>query len=298
MCHSFFIQKSVHVISTSVMVLKDNRIVCLWYITAITWKKASHFIISCQIEQKGFLKVKAILLLCVRKKYNKKMSRKVLRSELLSSLMIAVLVATASGTRCYRCNEGGLIKDVRNCGKTIECRYGCKITQVLSKCLQLAVVMWIILIIHCSSYTNIGTSEVVVEQDCFEMTFPYNSNNNNNNNNPTYIPSSQYPSSQYPSSQYPSGQLPPVVFNPHSPSNREYGSGYDNANNNVGLHGCSTLSAIQRFRSLFPYATGYSATCNNCDWDYCNAFNRANGPKMGVSALIVAFIVVYLKNLC
>uniref|UniRef100_A0A336N3D6 CSON009857 protein n=1 Tax=Culicoides sonorensis TaxID=179676 RepID=A0A336N3D6_CULSO len=182
-------------------------------------------------------------------------------SLLIITIVLLILGSITNATRCYKCTEGGLIRDVRNCGKNVECRYGCKITQVLS------------------------SEEVVVEQDCFEMTFPF-SGTNNNNNNPTYIPSSQYPQ----------GQIPPVIFNPHNPNNREYNSGWDSYNNNnTGTRGgCSTLSAIQRFRSLFPYASGYSATCNTCDWDYCNSYNGANHKKTNiVSLMIVSFIGLF-----
>lgn len=119
------------------------------------------------------------------------------------------------------------------------------------------------------------------------MTFSYN--NNNNNNNPSYP------------SQYPNGGIPPIVFNPHNPNNRENGYGYDSYNNNNNnadrYGGCSTLSAIQRFRSLFPYASGYSATCNTCDWDYCNKYNGGNKRSIRFSVLFILF-AVYLRNVC
>lgn len=90
-----------------------------------SFKKTSHFITSCHIEKKRQSILDAF--------YNiswKKMWR------IVSFLLVVALIPRASGTRCYRCSEGGLIRDVRNCGKTIECRYGCKITQVISKSLS------------------------------------------------------------------------------------------------------------------------------------------------------------------
>ncbi|XP_063698376.1 uncharacterized protein LOC134829283 [Culicoides brevitarsis] len=195
------------------------------------------------------------------------------RSRIFVLLASAALISTASGTRCYRCHESGYIGDVRNCRDTVECRYGCKITQVVSH-----------------------SREIYVEQDCYEMTYPFGVGSSNNDNvNPTYIPQTQY-QSNYPQTNFPR-QNPPIIFNPHNPDNRDYAAGYDNTNlainnNQYGQGSCSTYSAIQAFRRLFPYSSGYSATCNTCDWDYCNLFNAAPGLKATTTIGVVLFVLL------